>query len=285
MDSMRVSHRHLRKFIEDSPKRGIDLLDDPIFYMELCYSSLIVATFPVEDRRAFLLFDEDTVAVFTDIHEYDKVYGAKEGLTPMAYDFDCIISANADLVLNPASENVFINSDYFQYKEATPYFQYDSPYIGFNCAELELVARNMKNTKLKSFISDPSRIYDYGPFFCLLKKSLLLTVVHPNATGNVADLTDSIAPIIVGDEGYIELFTDIGQIERAPDTYVQVVNLAQFFEMIIRFDFEGAVLNPDTDDVRIDREMILLNFEKFRKNYDPSKYMQAHNYAFRLQKE
>ena len=282
MLSARVSHRHLRNVIGKNPNRGIDLLSDPIFNMELAYSSLIVATFPVGDRHAFRLFDDDKVAVFTDMEEYDKVYGGSEGLTPRSCDFDHIISAHADLVLNPSSENVFIDFDYFQYKEETPYFEYDSIYVGYNCDELELVARNIKNRELQSFIQDPSQIYDYEPFFRLLKKSLLLTVVHPNATGNVADLTDSITPIIAREDGYLEIFTDIGQIERAPDTYVQVVNLAQFFEMIIRFDFEGAILNPDTDGLRIDREMVLLNFERFRSSYDSSKYMQAHNYAFRL---
>ena len=96
------------------------------------------------------------------------------------------------------------------------------------------------------------------------------------------DFTDAMAPIIIRDDGFMEIFTNIDQVKRGPDTYVQVVNLAQFFEMAIRFDLEGMVLNPDTDDIRIDREMILLNFEEFRRNYDPSKYMQAHNYAFRL---
>lgn len=285
MLSARVSHRHLRNVIGENSRRGIDLLSDPIFHMELTYSSLIVATFPVGDRHAFRLFDDDKVAVFTDMGEYDKVYGGSEGLTPASYDFDYILSAHAGLVLNPLSENVFIDFDYFQYKEETPYFEYDSFYVGYNCDELELVARNIKNRELHSFIQDPSQIYEYEPFFRLLKKSVLLTVVYPNATGNVADMTDSITPIIAREDGYLEIFTDIGQIERSPDTYVRVVNLAQLFEMVIRFDFEGAVLNPDTDGIRINREMILLNFEEFRRSYDPSKYMQAHNYAFRLQKE
>ena len=96
------------------------------------------------------------------------------------------------------------------------------------------------------------------------------------------DFTDSMAPIVIRDGGFVEIFTNISQVKRGPDTYVQVVNLAQFLEMVIRFDLEGVALNPDTDDIKISREMILLNFEEFRRNYDPSKYMHAHNNAFRL---
>lgn len=253
--------------------------------MELAYSSFIVPTFPSGDRRAIYLLDKKAIPLFTDMNEYRKSFEGNADLTPAAYDFDYILSAHVDMVINPASENLFMDIDYFKDKAETPYFEYDSIYVGYNCAELELVARKIKNRPLKDFITNPSAIYDYESFFRLLKKSTLLTVMSLDSTEDIVDFSEGMAPIIVRDDGFLEIFTSASQIERGPDTYVQVVNLAQLFEMIMRFDFEGAVLNPDTNDVRIDREMILLNFEEFRKGYDPSKYMQAHNYAFKLKKE
>ena len=279
---MRVSHKHLRKLIESSSDEGIDLLYNPLFCMELAYSSFIVPTFPVGERRAIYLLDKKAIPLFTDLDEYKKSFEGNAGLSPASYDFDYILSANVDLIINPSSENLFMDIDYFRGKADTPYFEYDSPFVGYNCAELELVARKIKNDSLNEFIADPSAIYDYDAFFSLLKKSILLTVISLDSTEDVVDFTDAIAPIIIREDGFMEIFTNTGQVKRGSDTYVQVVNLAQFFEMVIRFDFEGIVLNPDTEGIRIDREMILLNFEEFRRNYDPSKYMQAHNYAFRL---
>ena len=279
---MRVSHRHLRKLIESSSDEGIDLLYNPLFCMELAYSSFIVPTFPVGEMRAIYLLDKKAIPLFTDLDEYKKSFEGNAGLTPASYDFDYILSANADLIINPSSENMFLDIDYFRGKAETPYFEYDSPFVGYNCAELELVARKIKNDSLNEFITEPSAIYDYEEFFTLLRKSILLTAISLDSTEDIVDFTDSMAPIVIRDDRFVEIFTNIGQVKRGPDTYVQVVNLAQFLEMAIRFDLEGVALNPDTDDIRIDREMILLNFEEFRKNYDSSKYMQAHNYAFRL---
>ena len=279
---MRVSHKHLRELIESSSDEGIDLLYNPLFCIELAYSSFIVPTFPVGERRAIYLLDKKAIPLFTDLDEYKKSFEGNAGLSPASYDFDYILSANVDLIINPSSENLFMDIDYFRGKADTPYFEYDSPFVGYNCAELELVARKIKNDSLNEFIADPSAIYDYDAFFSLLKKSILLTVISLDSTEDVVDFTDAIAPIIIREDGFMEIFTNTGQVKRGSDTYVQVVNLAQFFEMVIRFDFEGIVLNPDTEGIRIDREMILLNFEEFRRNYDPSKYMQAHNYAFRL---
>lgn len=279
---MRVSHKHLRELIESSSDEGIDLLYNPLFCMELAYSSFIVPTFPVGERRAIYLLDKKAIPLFTDLDEYKKSFEGNAGLSPASYDFDYILSANVDLIINPSSENLFMDIDYFRGKADTPYFEYDSPFVGYNCAELELVARKIKNDSLNEFIADPSAIYDYEAFFSLLKKSILLTAISLDSTEDVVDFTDALAPIIIREDGFMEIFTNTDQVKRGSDTYVQVVNLAQFFEMVIRFDFEGIVLNPDTDDIRIDREMILLNFQEFRRNYDPSKYMQAHNYAFRL---
>ena len=277
-----IKHNHLKRMIEDYQYREIELSTDPIFYMEMVYSSFIVATFLVDGRHAIHLLNQKFIAVFTDLEEYKKTYDGNENLTPAVFDFDYILSANLDLIINPSSENIFINIDDYKNKPKTPFFEYDSIYVGFNCTELELVARKIQNNALNEFIKDPSRIYNYEEFFKLLKNSILLTLVYPKSSQNVVDLKGSISPIKIRKDGFLELFTNVGQIEGDSDTYVQVVNLAHFFEMTIRFDFEGIVINPDTNDIRMDREMILLNFEEFRDSYDPSKYMQADNYAFRL---
>lgn len=209
-------------------------------------------------------------------------YGANDDLSPEAYDFDYILSANVDMIINPSSEGVFLDVNLFGHKAETPFFEYDSKYAGYDCNELEIVARNIRNEDLCRFIENPSSIYDFESFFELLKKSVLLTLSYPNATEDTVDLTDAISLIILTEDKFMEIFTGIDQIRRCSDSYVQVINLAEFFEMVLRFDFEGIILNPDSDRIRIDREMILLNFEDFRNNYNSSKYMQSHNYAFRL---
>ena len=72
-------------------------------------------------------------------------------------------------------------------------------------------------------------------FFTLLRKSILLTAISLDSTEDIVDFTDSMAPIVIRDDGFVEIFTNISQVKRGPDTYVQVVNLAQFLEMVIRF--------------------------------------------------
>lgn len=283
MNLSSVSHNNLKRIIEGYPYQETDLSDDYIFKMELAYSTFIVPTFQVDERRAISLLENRFIPLFTDIAEYEKCYGDNGNLTPIAYDFDYILSANADMIINPESEGVFIDADLFRNKAETPFFKYGSKYVGYNCDELELVARNIRNEELCRFIENPSSIYEFESFFRLLKKSILFTLAYPNSTEDTVDLTGGVSPIMLNENKFIELFTGIDQIERSPNSYVQVINLAEFFEMVLRFDFEGIILNPDTDNVRIEREMILLNFEDFRKNYDSSKYMQSHNYAFRLE--
>ena len=271
-----VTHNHLKRLLGDNPD-----FDDLCYMMELYYSSLIVPTFEAEGRTAFYLFSQELVPVFTDLEEYNRTYGGDRKLTPKVCDFDYILSANVDLIVNPDSDSHIIETDLLQYKRETPYYEYDSVYVGYSCRELELVARKTKNRNLKEFIRNPRAVYDYEAFFTKLRRStLLIGSFLPDATGDVVDLTDSIAAIEIGRDGFLEFYTSMD--EAKSQSYVQVANIAEFMEYIIRNDLEGFVINPESDSVRVTREMILLNFEEFRDNYNHDRYVRSHNYAFRV---
>lgn len=273
-----VSHNHLRRLID----REDDVFSNPLFFKEMAYSSFIVPTFPVEDKRAMFLHDKRYVPIFSDFYEYDKAYGARDDLDARIYDFDYILSCGVDMVFNPSSENLVIDFDYFKGKSETPFFPYRSRYIGYNKNELHLIARRIRNPCLKKFIGTPGCVYDES-FFEELARSTLMTLVYPeNQTGDVAYFRGKPTPLKITEDGFLELFTSCEEIMRSPDSYVQIVNLPEFMEFVIRHDHEGIIINSDTDCLVLDREMILLNFGDFRSRYDFKRFVQSHNYAFKL---
>lgn len=273
-----VSHNHLRRLID----REDDVFSNPLFFKEMAYSTFIVPTFPVDDKRAMFLHDKRYVAICTDFYEYDKAYGGRDDLDPRICDFDYILSCGVDMLLNPSSENLVIDVDHFKGKSETPFFPYKSIYVGYNRDELQLIAKRIQNPRLKELMGTPGCVYDES-FFDELARSILMTLVYPeNQTGDVAYLRGNPTPLKITEDGFLELFTSNGEIRRSPDSYVQVVNLPEFMEFIIRHDHEGIVINSDTDCLVLDREMILMNFSDFRKRYDFKRFVQSHNYAFRL---
>lgn len=273
-----VSHDHLRKILDSDS----DPFSNPLFFKELAYSTLVVPTFPVADRYAMFLHDKRYVPVFSDFYEYDKAYGSREDLNPMVCDFDHILSCGVDLLFNLESENILIDRDWFKNKDDTPFFPYRSRYVGYNKNELHLIARRIRNPRLKEFIQTPGCVYD-DSLFDELAHSTLLTLVYPeNMTADIAYFRGGPTPLKITGDGFLELFTSCEEILRGPDSYVQIVNLPQFMEFAIRNDSEGIVINSDTDCTVLDRDTILMKFSDFRGRYDFKRFVQSHNYAFRL---
>lgn len=274
-----VSHDHLRKLIDCDD----DPFSNPLFFKELAYSTFIVPTFPVDDNRAMFLHDKRYVPILSDFYEYDKAYGMRDDLNPMISDFDHILSCGVDMLFNPSSENLVIDVDYFKGKSETPLFPYSSRYVGYNRSELNLIAKRIRNPRLKEFIGTPGCVY-YESFFEELARSTLMTLVYPeNQTGDVACLRGKPTPLKITEDGFLEVFTSCEEIKRSPDSYVQIVNLPEFMEFVIRHDHGGMVINSDTDCLILDRETILMNFGDFRGRYDFKRFVQSHNYAFKLE--
>ena len=104
-----------------------------------------------------------------------------------------------------------------------------------------------------------------------------------DATEDFIDMNEyGPAPINVTPEGLLELYTSKCEVANDDNTYIQLANLDYFIEYVIRNDFNGIIINPESDRLVINRDILILNFDDFRDMYDRKKYAKANDYAFKL---
>src|SRR5690606_453192 len=90
------------------------------------------------------------------------------------------------------------------------------------------------------------------------------------------------APINITPEGLLELYTSRDEVANDENTYIQLANLDYFIEYLIRTDTNGMIINPESNRLVINRDVLMFNFDEFREMYDREKYAKANDFAFKL---
>lgn len=289
-----ITHNHLRKLIEknqDFFTGDGDISDDDFIqlYLELFYSTFIVPTKNVDGKDyPMIMADENMnrfVPVFSDLTEYQIIFSKYDDITPKFYDFDSIMECSDDLiVLNPSSEACPFHLDVFDDKEKIPMFPHKVSERSLKKDDLKKLADSQNDT-FKDYIKDPGVIYDYENFFKRLAETSFLMKIplkNPKIEDGIIDLRQFNTIDINHPKGIIEIYTSKNEIRGDATSYVSVINLDFCLESMIRNDFNGVVINPNSDNLMLNREMILENFDDFHEIYDSEKFGNATIFAFLL---
>lgn len=281
-----VTHKHLRKILEDNydfVRNDGDISDEDfeMLLYELFYSTLIVPTSSVEGEIFPIIIGDGNgnsfMPLFTDLAEYEKAFANKEDIHPVVSDFDTYMNLGIEgIVINPTCEQFSFSSKAFKDKEKTSRSAHDITDETLDRDEL----KELLNSKSSLDLSD---VYDYDAFFKSLADSVMFTSpdlknISMGEKGIVE--IDGGIPVNSTPEGYLKLFTTKEEMKKGGDRYASVVNLDYFIDFIIRMDFNGLIINPSTEAIVVERNVLLANFDGFRKYYNSSKYAKAADYAF-----
>lgn len=281
-----ITHNHLRKILEDNYEfvRNDGDISDEDFEMllyELFYSTLIVPSSRVDGEVFPILIGDDNgnsfMPLFTDLAEYEKAFSNRENIHPIVSDFDTYMNLGIDgIVINPTCEQFSFSSKAFKDKERTAKSTCNVTDDTLNKEELKDLLNSRSNLDL-------SDVYDYDGFFESLADSVMFTVPDlrniPNDENGIVKISSGL-PLKVTNEGYLELFTDKEEMKKEGDRYASVVNLEFFIDYMIRMDFNGLIINPSSEAIVLERNVLLAKFDGFRKSYNSSRFAKASDYAF-----
>lgn len=284
----KVTHNHLRKLFDDNYEciinhKPIPDEDLELIAYELIYS-LLICPYRILDNGYFpiLIDDKDgkhSLPLFTDLAEFEKEFHALDDVHPFVDNFNSYLQLGIErIVINPGSEKLAFYSDSLKEASDIPIFKHEVTNESLDVGELrELVDSHESQIDL-------SKVYDYEWFFSKLSDALFFVNVKLDGAFQNSDETIRLEkiPVYVNIEGYLELYTSKEEIKKEGGKFASIAVLDSYIDYLIRMDYNGIIINPASEKIVVERNVLLKNFENFRNNYDSSKFAKAMEYAFEI---
>ena len=278
MRKLYVKHDNLRRSLEEIHDNLDDLDDFAVdrFISELKHSNLIIAADLDSTSLKFRLVRFEGKAyglLFTDMAEFRKCLSDDESGSH-TYDFNVyktIIQEGAldGYVINPASEGFFLKRDLVLAITDLPHHRYASD-DAYTSSQLKTLKDSIDNEALEDFIRNPSNIGDYDGLFEMISDSTLLTLMLSDedlscfANDGVISMmeTGPIGFLYLDEIGgqYATVYTSeskIANVATGYNKYSQLVNFSQLANFILNDDMDGIIINPNSDNVLLTREVLL----------------------------
>lgn len=273
-----IRHDNLRRVLAE-----IYLINDEIPYEsiktlmeELKHSNLIVAGDAYENGidLFYITYKKGRYGLlFTDMDEFRKVF-PNDKVESHYYPFEYYRGMHDALdmegfILNIASECLPITEPAFNLIRGEPKFEIGTD-DAYTPHELKELKDSIDNSELEEFIENPDNIGKYEDLFEKISASTMLTLMlSPYDFRDIAD--DGVVPTF--DEGpvgflYIEevggnyatVYTSeakISNIRTGLNKYSQIVDFSILTNFILNDDMDGILINPNSDNVLLTREVLL----------------------------
>ena len=279
-----TNHKHLRTVIEDIYSNDNELTEELTFRLinEFRYSNLYIPAKRENGTLNFIIYhdeDSDITPLFTDMDEFHKFYKSSDDIQVLKNSFELYqnILKTTDIegyILNPASEKYLFKREFILAIKNIPKTNFftNNPY---SAEELLEIKRSINNDDLEGFISNPNNIGDFEGLFERMSNSRLLGMMLSDFSleGEIISLKERgpIASMYTDNVGgtYATLFTGEDKMKAIATSkyrYSQIVNLATLVNFLLSEDMDGLIINPQTDNVLIPRNVLLkysLGFERY----------------------
>lgn len=292
-----TNHKHLRTVIEDIYTSGLteDLLSRLI--NEFRYSNLYIPAKRENGTLNFIIYEDESgkiTPLFTDPDEFRKFFGSEDAeLLVNSFELYQNILKTSDIqgyILNPATEKYMFTREFILSIKNIPKTSF---YTGNPYSEAELIEINksIDNAGLEAFIENRNNIGDYEGLFEHLSNSRVLGLMISDVgiEGDIISLkkTGPIARMYMDRVGgtYATIFTShekMKPVKSGGFKYSQIINLATLVNFVLAEDMEGIVINPESDNVLVQRYVLLkysLGFERFAND---ERLSEAMFYMFNL---
>ncbi len=273
----KVIHTHLRAVMAEIHDAQENLSEELFRRLEaeLKHSSLILAGDVGESTVNFSTVKVDGEQyglLFTDMDEFAKAFPdfrVESHVHPFEVYADMLKTTTLDgFFINIATECFPLPAACIEDDDARKQNRYplDNSYTS---EELKHLKSQMDNSSLEEFIRNPENTARYEELFGLISKSTILTLrlSEENLDDKAVD-----GVISMEDEGEGHFYTDtvggryatvftseekIKDIETPMNRYSQIVNFSQFSECALYGDMDGIVINPESDNILLTREILL----------------------------
>lgn len=270
-----IKHIYLRKVIEEVENQDNPSLESiNRLVNELKHSSLIMAgDFLLKGMNfpSISVENEDYGLLFTDMDEFYKVFSKNEfEAHENVFEFFKRLLDLTNLkgyIINIKSEAFMISEEMIELFGEMPecYFTTDEAY---STEELKQLKDEIDNEELEKFVENPNNIGKYEQLFEIMSSSTLLTLMLSKkdlkSENGVIDLkkTGSVGFLYINENygNYATIYTSLAKMDYVNtkyNKYSQLVNFSQMTNSVLYEDMDGIIINPDTDNVILTREVLL----------------------------
>lgn len=291
----------LKKYVERNQEIPDELFDD--FVNEIRVSNLLALGFEDGDRfttdgTLLTRGDEVFLPVYTDDDEYLKDNGPNTEFELIPNDIidyiDMLNQNDGDgIVINPASECFTIYTHLLNDLPLNSGISFQDNFSGYGPEQLKNIAENAPNDSIINFIRNDSNEDNFEGLMLELSKSILLNPrfsdeKFENYANNgivfVDDMESYISTVVDDDQEYGILFTSKNAIldtvneDSKEDHAYQITILSEYFDIMLRGDCDGVVINPYLEGYFIPRNILF----KYSSILDNPSFKQASKYVFLL---
>ena len=273
-----VRHDNLRRYLEEFDEKKGEVSEE--FFMrlldELTHSNLIIAANiddgSITELASVMMKERKFGFLFTDMDEFRKFVPDGDigsGAFDMAlYKMMVDDGAVEGFVINPKSEAFVMIRGIFDAIHYLPQHQY-LPDDAYTSAELKELKDSINNERLEVFIQNPANRVNYEELFEEMSHSTLLTLMVSRedlddlAEDGVISMMDEPKGFLYIDNlggKYATVYTSEEKIAWVPtplNKYSQIVNFSQLTNYVLNDDLDGIIINPNTDNVTLTREVLL----------------------------
>ena len=291
-----IRHVNLRKSIEEMYTADESIIEDAMerCVSELRHSCLIVAYDRSSDSMNFIGLEmdgRDYGLLFTDMDEFRKVF-SDDDCQSHAFDFEiyCRVVEREivdGFILNIESESFMLKRQLFLEMEDLPQDEFDIT-ESFTTQELCQLKEGIDNFELEEFIGNPRNIENYEGLFEKISNSTLLTLMLSKddlteyADGGIISMkkTGPLGFLYIDEIGgeYATVYTSesrISNVETSLNKFSQIVNFSQMANFILNDDMDGIIINPNTDNVLLTRDVLLKYYSLLEKTCNDSRLNSA----------
>ena len=304
MRKLFIRHENLKKILEKIYTGDEDIQEEmcELLLNELKHSCLIMAVDVEGDDLKFqtLEFEGKTYGfLFTDMDEFRKVFSDEESGSHH-FDFEIYqqiveLGVLDGFLINQKSESFLLKKDLFSEITEMPEHIY-GPDNTYSATELLNLKKSMDNSELESFLEDSSNIGNYEELFALISKSTPLAMML--SRDDLSDFaeddiicmekTGPVAFLYIDEVGgnYAALFTSedkMRHVDTGLNMYSQIVNFSMMCNFILNDDMDGIIINPESDNVVLTREVLFEFSSMLEKTCNDSRLNSAIMHLFLME--
>lgn len=190
-------------------------------------------------------------------------------------------------IINPECEGFVLTKDLFLDTTEFPDNEFDLN-ESLTTDELKSLKHSIDNKELEEFLTDNNNIGKYDELFEKISNSTLLTLMLSKddlteyADGGIISMkkTGPLGFLYIDEIGgeYATVYTSesrISNVETSLNKFSQIVNFSQMANFILNDDMDGIIINPNTDNVLLTRDVLLKYYSLLEKTCNDSRLNSA----------
>lgn len=307
MNQLSIRNKHLKETIDFAKVYLDDDEDTPmeLFFElmnELKVSNLIV---PLKENEDGIIFENVTIdeedltfiPLFTDIDEFSAYTSEDDQFDPVVLDFtqyvDLVSENDLDgIIINVKGNYLPLEKDFLE----NMYFEIEGDVEPYGPHELKEIMENADNDSLIELLTS-DEYFSTDDLFAELSDSTVFNLVVSDesldefAEDGIIKASDvggfNLCNFDIGDILLGGIYTDIDTVREAVKDidghcYVQITRLSDLFDVVLRNDMDGVMVNPNTLNFIIMRSDILPQASGIEVIVEDPKFKDCLDYAFQL---